>query len=168
MTIGEKIKELRIKHDLTQEKLADYLFVSYQAVSKWECGLSNPDLSLIAPLTKLFNVTSDELLGITPKEEIDSRYEELKNMYQETWQTGDLRRRYEICKNAVCEYPGDMFFLSEFAWAEAMLSFEYKDDKEYVEAQEKAIKIFARVIEDCKDSKIRNHSIFGIIQARSL
>ena len=58
MTIGEKIKELRIKHDLTQEKLADYLFVSYQAVSKWECGLSNPDLTLIAPLTKLFNVTS--------------------------------------------------------------------------------------------------------------
>ena len=164
MTIGEKIKELRIKHDLTQEKLADYLFVSYQAVSKWECGLSNPDLSLIAPLTKLFNVTSDELLGITPKDEIDSRYEELKNMYQETWHTGELRKRYEICKDAVCEYPGDMFFLSEFAWAEAMLSFEYKDDKEYVEAQEKAIKIFARVIEDCKDSEIRNHSIFGIIQ----
>lgn len=164
MTIGEKIKELRIKHDLTQEKLADYLFVSYQAVSKWECGLSNPDLTLIAPLTKLFNVTSDELLGITPKEELDIRYEELKNMYQETWQTGDLRKRYDICKDAVCEYPGDMFYLSELAWAEAMLSFEYEDDKEYIEAQEKAIRMFARVIEDCKDSKIRNHSIFGIIQ----
>ncbi len=164
MTIGEKIKELRIKHDLTQEKLADYLFVSYQAVSKWECGLSNPDLTLIEPLTKLFNVTSDELLGITPKEKIDSRYEELKNMYQETWQTGNLRKRYEICKDAVSEYPKDMFFLSELAWSEAMLSFEYKDDKEYIEAQEKAIRIFARVIEDCKDSGIRNHSIFGIIQ----
>ena len=164
MTIGEKIKELRIKHDLTQEKLADYLFVSYQAVSKWECGLSNPDLTLIAPLTKLFNVTSDELLGITPKEKIDSRYEELKNTYQETWQTGDLRKRYEICKDAVCEYPGDMFFLSELAWSEAMLSFEYKDNKEYIEAQEKAIRMFAKVIEDCRDSKIRNHSIFGIVQ----
>ncbi len=92
MTIGEKIKE----------NLADYLFVSYQAVSKWECGLSNPNLTLITPLTKLFNITSDELLGITPKEEIDSRYEELKNIYQETWQTGDLRKRYEICKDAVC------------------------------------------------------------------
>ena len=164
MTIGEKIKELRIKHDLTQEKLADYLFVSYQAVSKWECGLSNPDLTLIAPLTKLFNVTSDELLGITPKEETDVRYKDLKNLYQETWQTGDLKKRYEICKDAVCEYPGDMFFLSQFAWAEAMLSFDFEDDKEYIEAQEKAIKLFARVIEDCKDSDIRNHSIFGIIQ----
>ena len=164
MTIGEKIKELRIKHDLTQEKLADYLFVSYQAVSKWECGLSNPDLTLIAPLTKLFNVTSDELLGIASKEKLDVRYEELKQKYQETWQTGDLRRRYEICKDAVCEYPGDMFFLSELAWAEAMLSFEYEDDKEYIEAQEKAIRMFSRVIEDCEDNEIRNHSIHGIVQ----
>ena len=40
MNIGEKIKELRRKNDLTQEKLADYLNVSYQAVSKWECGVS--------------------------------------------------------------------------------------------------------------------------------
>ena len=164
MTIGEKIKELRNKHDLTQEKLADYLFVSYQAVSKWECGLSNPDLNLIAPLTKLFNVTSDELLGLTPKEETDARYEELKKLYQETWQTGDQRKRYEICKVAICEYPGDMFFLSELAWAEAMLSFKYEDEKEYIEAQEKAIRIFARVIEDCKDSSIRNHSVTGIVQ----
>ena len=45
MTIGEKIKQLRKKNDLTQEKLADYLCVSYQAVSKWECGLSSPDIA---------------------------------------------------------------------------------------------------------------------------
>ena len=65
MTIGEKIKELRKKNDLTQEKLADYLCVSYQAVSKWGCGLSNPDLTLIVPLAKLLHVTTDELLGMT-------------------------------------------------------------------------------------------------------
>lgn len=51
-----------------------------------------------------------------------------------------------------------MFFLSELAWAEAMLLFEYKDDNEYIEAQKKAIRMFARVIEDCLDSNIRNHS----------
>ncbi|MBQ8275709.1 MAG: helix-turn-helix transcriptional regulator [Clostridia bacterium] len=38
--IGAKIKELRKKKDMTQEKLAEYLCVSFQAVSKWETGVS--------------------------------------------------------------------------------------------------------------------------------
>ncbi|MBE6130211.1 MAG: helix-turn-helix transcriptional regulator [Erysipelotrichaceae bacterium] len=164
MTIGEKIKELRIKNDLTQEKLADYLFVSYQAVSKWECGLSNPDLSLIGPLTKLFNVTADELLCITSKDKVDERYNELKKLYNETWRTGSLEDRFEICKKAVIEYPGDMFFLCELGYCEAMLSFSYESDEDYNAAQERAIKLFARVIEDCTDTIIRNSAISGIVQ----
>ena len=47
--IGQKIKELRKKADMTQDRLADYLGVSAQAVSKWECDISTPDLSLIPP-----------------------------------------------------------------------------------------------------------------------
>ncbi|MBQ4570772.1 MAG: helix-turn-helix transcriptional regulator [Bacilli bacterium] len=164
MTIGEKIKELRIKNDLTQEKLADYLFVSYQAVSKWECGLSNPDLSLIGPLTKLFNVTADELLCITSKDKVDERYNGLKKLYNETWQTGSLEDRFEICKKAVIEYPGDMFFLCELGYCEAMLSFSYENDEDYNRAQERGIKLFARVIEDCTDPVIRNSAISGIVQ----
>ena len=39
--IGERIKELRKAQDVTQEKLADYLNISYQAVSKWENGVSH-------------------------------------------------------------------------------------------------------------------------------
>lgn len=164
MTIGEKIKELRIKNDLTQEKLADYLFVSYQAVSKWECGLSNPDLSLIGPLTKLFNVTADELLCISSKDKVDKRYNELKKLYNGTWQTGSLEDRFEICKKAVIEYPGDMFFLCELGYCEAMLSFSYESDEDYNAAQERGIKLFARVIEDCSDTSIRNSAISGIVQ----
>ena len=63
MTLGERIKELRKKNDLTQEKLADFLCVSYQAVSKWERGESFPDLTLLVPIAELFSVTLDELFG---------------------------------------------------------------------------------------------------------
>ena len=49
MTIGERIKYFRKENHLTQDQLADYLHVSYQAVSKWENGVSSPELSLIAP-----------------------------------------------------------------------------------------------------------------------
>ena len=91
MTIGEKIKELRKKNDLTQEKLADYLCVSYQAVSKWECGLSSPDLSLIVPLAKLLRVTTDELLGMTPPE-TDNRKLEYDALYEKA-QVRTVRNR---------------------------------------------------------------------------
>ena len=163
MTIGEKIKELRKKNDLTQEKLADYLCVSYQAVSKWECGLSCPDLSLIGPLTKLLYVSADELLGLT-NDGTDARREELEKEERETWKSGDLARRYEIACTAVSEYPGEMKYLDWLAWCEAMRSFDFADDKEYIAEQEKAIKHFATVIENTTDEKIKASSVQGIVQ----
>ncbi|MEA4832961.1 hypothetical protein SDC9_95854 [bioreactor metagenome] len=163
MTIGEKIKELRKKNDLTQEKLADYLCVSYQAVSKWETGISSPDLSLIAPLTKLLHVTSDELLGLNVQKQ-DMRKLELEEKYEETWKTGDLDERCKIAGIAVNEYPGDMKYLDWYAWAIAMRSFVFKDDETYSAEQEKAIKMFSIVIDNTTDEKIKASAIQGISQ----
>ena len=163
MNIGEKIKELRKKNDLTQEKLADFLCVSYQAVSKWETGISSPDLSLIAPLTKLFHVSADELLGLN-EAEFDKRRDELEAAYDNTWKTGALDERHKIAEAAVKEYPGEMKYLDWLAWTTAMRSFEFKDDETYIAEQEKAIKIFAAIIENCTDDKIKNHAIQGITQ----
>jgi transcriptional regulator with XRE-family HTH domain len=163
MTIGERIKNLRKKNDLTQEKLADFLCVSYQAVSKWECGLTSPDLSLIAPLTKLLHVTSDELLGLTVAEN-DVRRTELEAAYKDTWSSGNLEERYQIANSAVSEYPGEMKYLDWLAWAEAMRSFTFEDDETYHAEQEKAIKHFACVIENAVDEKTKASSIQGIVQ----
>jgi len=104
MIIGKKIKELRKKNDLTQEKLADYLCVSYQAVSKWETGISSPDLSLIVPLTKLFHVSADELLGLNEAEP-DKRREELEAAHENTYKTGNLSERYKIAETALTYTP---------------------------------------------------------------
>ena len=56
MTCGEKIAELRKKNDMTQDDLGKTMNVSYQAVSKWERGESQPDFVTMSKIAKLFGV----------------------------------------------------------------------------------------------------------------
>lgn len=62
MTIGEKIYELRVERALSQEKLAEMLEVSRQAVSKWELGQAVPDVDKIIKMSELFSVSTDTIL----------------------------------------------------------------------------------------------------------
>ena len=61
-TIGARIAKRRKDLGMTQEDLAGKLGVSAQAVSKWENDVSYPDISLLAPLVKTLDMTTDELL----------------------------------------------------------------------------------------------------------
>lgn len=61
--IGTNIKLLRKTKGITQEELANALHISYQAVSKWENGSSQPDIALLPPIANYFGVTIDELFG---------------------------------------------------------------------------------------------------------
>lgn len=64
--IGEIIKCKRKKRKLTQGELAALLNVTPQAVSRWEMGVSYPDIAMIPLISKTLYVSADELLGITP------------------------------------------------------------------------------------------------------
>ena len=57
-----RLKELRKKKGMSQEQLADTVGLSVQAVSKWECALSYPDITLLPVLSRLFGVSVDALL----------------------------------------------------------------------------------------------------------
>lgn len=63
--IGERIKAKRKERELTQEELANILYVSKAAVSKWENGESYPDITLLPRIAQLFHITIDELFGYT-------------------------------------------------------------------------------------------------------
>lgn len=63
MNIGNNIKQLRQKNNLTQEQVAGKLGVSYQAVSKWENGANTPDIALLPEIANLFGVTIDSLFS---------------------------------------------------------------------------------------------------------
>lgn len=62
-TMGKRIARLRLEHGMTQERLADVLGVSAQAVSKWEHDLNYPDVTLLPSLAHLLGVSVDELLS---------------------------------------------------------------------------------------------------------
>ncbi len=68
MEIGNKIMELRKKEGLSQEELAEKVGVARQTISKWELGETSPDIKQAKELSKIFNVSLDELVGNDIKE----------------------------------------------------------------------------------------------------
>ena len=62
--IGDNIRRLRAEKGMTQKEIADRLFVTAQAVSRWENGEVEPSLNTITELAKIFEVSVDELLGV--------------------------------------------------------------------------------------------------------
>ena len=63
MELSEKLQELRKQKGLTQEELAEILYVSRTAVSKWESGRGVPNIESLKAISKYFSVSIDELLS---------------------------------------------------------------------------------------------------------
>ena len=64
MNLGEKIKTYRQEQNYTQNFVANKLNISAQSISKWEKNISTPELQYIVMLSRLFNVSIDELLNV--------------------------------------------------------------------------------------------------------
>ena len=77
MEFHEKLQELRKSRSLTQEELAEALFVSRTAVSKWESGRGYPNIVSLKEIARFFGVTVDEL--IRPEEVISAAEHEKKD-----------------------------------------------------------------------------------------
>ena len=68
LSIGKNIREYRRKNDMTQEELADRLGVSYQSVSRWENGLTYPDIEFLPAIAEMLSCSVDQLMGIPDAE----------------------------------------------------------------------------------------------------
>lgn len=64
---GKIIKEIRKNNNLTQKELADKLFVTYQAVSKWENNRSIPDIAILQKISELYNIDLNNLTNTNKK-----------------------------------------------------------------------------------------------------
>lgn len=90
MHIGKQIKRLRIEKKVTQEEVADYLGVSYQAVSKWENEVTMPDITLLPQIAIFFGVKIDELFKLPT----ESHFERIENMFYFEREIGEEDFKY--------------------------------------------------------------------------
>ena len=122
-TIGEKIREYRQKQGLTQDALAAELHVSSQAVSKWENGLTMPDINLLVPLSKVLKIGLNDLLGTDRRAEFEHRWQQMA-CYGE-----DMALL--VAEEALEEFPDDRDFLYRRA-CDCFFLGERKNDKQYL------------------------------------
>lgn len=97
---GKFIKELRKKSNMTQKELGEKLNVTDKAVSKWERGLSFPDITIINSLAETFGITSSEILNaeLGKKEEIDIEkavQEAVENIMKEKEKRQEKRKKIQ-------------------------------------------------------------------------
>lgn len=79
-TIGMRIQLSRKEKGLTQSELAEKLFVSAQAVSKWENDQASPDITMLSSLSEILGVTIDYLINGKKEAETVLKVEEKKNI----------------------------------------------------------------------------------------
>ena len=130
MTIfAEQLKKLRQEKNISQEELAKQLFISRQAISKWENGDATPDLDNLVKLSEILTVSLDELVNgkksVPTKEEDDDNLHLLKGReYVMNPETGKYENRdgLAIFIDLISEYWWLIFFVPLFVmWIKILI-----------------------------------------------
>lgn len=112
--LGEKIRTLRKSKNISQEVLANYLGVSFQAVSKWENGDTLPDVTMIPAIAVFFEVSTDELFDF-------NRLETEQKVQQMCWDIAGIRyddpaRAEQMLRDLLKQYPGNEVILNNLLY----------------------------------------------------
>jgi len=113
--ISENLKRLRHSRGLTQEQLAERLGVSFQSVSRWETGLSYPDLELLPEIAAFFEVSTDVLMGVekaTMEQNLERDKKRLRTDESET-----AEERLALVMEMHRKYPHDAEILVDLVYA---------------------------------------------------
>ncbi len=158
---GERLKKLRRDNNVTQETLAEYLGISYQAISKWENALGFPDISLIPAISNFFGVSSDFLLGIE-LEKSEEKIEKVLNDAEKFTHTGEIEKSISLIEEALKNFPNDHRLLCDLIEYKVMTW--RRQDSEWCQDVENKANLILR---DCNIDKIRHKTIVNLAFAYS-
>lgn len=158
INIAGNLKRLRRERDLTQDELAGFLGISFQAISKWERGDGYPDITFLPVLANFFNVTIDELVGM---DEIRSaeRIGKIHAQWKENNANGKNAENILLMRETLKVYPNDYLCMVQLVTS---LEKCKSDSEEIVRNRAEAIELSERIIEHCPDTEIRNAVLFNI------
>lgn len=155
--LSENLVNLRRKRGITQDVIADFLGVTKASVSKWETGLSMPDIAQLPKLASYYDVTIDELMGYEAQlsmEEIKIHYEKFseafaKKHFDEVMkEVKDFIRQYYSCCEALVQIV--VLLLNHYMFAE---------ESKQSEILEEMIRLCEHIQEKSVDINLCNHTI---------
>ena len=158
INISEKIRAFRKAHKLTQEQLAEAMGVTVGAVSKWESGLSTPDLSLIVEMARFFETSVDVLLDYKWQSgsmgEAVKRIRRLRNEKQ-------FREAALEAEKALLKYPNSFDVVYESALMYSFMGVECRQKQCFARAQtllERSLELIEQNTDHCiSEWSIRNN-----------
>lgn len=152
LNFGENIRKLRIEHGLTQEELADFLGVSFQAVSKWERGDTVPDIYMLPTIAAFFGVTTDHLLCFD-QVKMEKDIEKYESLYYELWQKNDRETLLEKMKEAVRQYPAEYRLLVRYL--NAVVWYAGVSNDKALSVKSEVVSVYERIQNHCTTDSIR-------------
>lgn len=108
--LGDKIRSLRKEKNISQEVLAQYLGISFQAVSKWENGTAMPDVFLIPAIASFFGVSTDELFDYNRLENNRKVKEICDRAF--SFRFSDPEKSEAILREGLKQFPGNDIILN--------------------------------------------------------
>ena len=142
INLGEKIKSLRKQKNISQEVFANYLGISFQAVSKWENGNTMPDVTMIPAIASFFGVSIDELFNFNLYE-MEKQVEEIcLEAYK--YRYTDSAKSEQILREGLQRFPGNDIILNNLLY-----TLDYKTRADEV------INLCKSLIESTKDDSVK-------------
>ena len=142
MSIGTNIKRIRREKGITQEKLAELLGLTPSAVSQWETDRVLPDITQLPMLCSIFDVTSDEILGISN----DSKMQEIDRITDEAYtliDEGEYDDAVETVRSGLKKYPDSYDLMQSLAYC-----LEVQNSRESLDER---IDLYSKILNDTND-----------------
>ncbi len=142
LNIGNQIKELRRANGMTQERLAELIGISFQAISKWENNIALPDITLVPKLAKIFEVSTDELFAFNLKD-MQKDIEQYADRAYKLRESNPTEAR-KILEEGLRKYPKNEILLNNLLYV-----------LNYTENPDETIKIAKRLIDRTTMSDVK-------------